>query len=406
MKPYPSGAPHRSHGLRGVLLALLLLAPTARAQDGGPRATFYGFVKAESIYDTRQVGQVREGQFLLFPLPDSPETRRDNFLLTTIQTRVGVRGTGTRALGADVTGVVEGDFFGGPLDANISLLILRLAYVRLDWPTHTALLGQDWSPLFAPVLPGTISFNTGAPFQPFARQPQAKLTLRPGANVQVEGVLAGQRDAFAEIGGPRLQQQSGRPMAHLHVRYADAGVTAGGGAYYKTIRPTLASETFTAGAVQAYLRLAAPGRYTVAAKATYGADLTDHLMSGGFVPDGADGFAPLDVLAGWVDLDVPAAPGVAVGLFGGYLRNEGAADAVALREGGPSGLRAANLVDQLRLAPRVSYTSGRVRLAAELEATSALYGTGGFDANYAPVRADGDERVTNVRALLAAFYTF
>lgn len=406
MQRHPSGAPQRA---RLPLYTLLLLpgflwGAAASAQDGA-RATFYGFVKAETIYDTRQVVQVREGQFLLFPLPDSPEARRDNLLQTAIQTRVGVRGTGTRALDADVTGVIEADFFGGPLDANISLLILRLAYVRLDWPTHSVLFGQDWSPLFAPVFPGTISFNTGAPFQPFARQPQVRLQWRPAPNVQVEGAIAGQRDAFAEIGGPRLQQQSGRPMAHLHVRYADPEVTAGGGLYHKTIRPTLASETFTAGAVQAYLRLAAPGRFTVAAKATYGADLTDHLLPGGFVPDGPDGFAPLDVLAAWADLEATAAQGLTVGLFGGYLRNEGAANPVALREG-PSGLRAANLVDQFRVAPRLSYTAGRLRLALELEATSALYGSGGFDAAYAPIRADGDERVTNLRTLFAAFYTF
>jgi hypothetical protein len=388
-----------------VTLFLVGLAPIASAQDT-PRLTFYGFVKAETIYDTRQVFQLREGQFHLFPLADGPGTDQSNFLQTAIQTRVGVRGTGTRALGADVTGVIEGDFFGGPTNDNISLLILRLAFLRLDWPTHSLLLGQDWSPLFAPVAPGTVSFNSGAPFQPFARQPQIRLTLRPMENVQLEGTLAGQRDAFAEIGGPKLQQQSGLPMAHLHIRYVDPEVTVGGGAYHKTIRPELTGETFTAGAVQAYLRLTQPGRFTAAAKATYGADLTDHLMTGGFVPSGADGYAPLDVLAGWVDLEATAAPGVAVGLFGGYLRNEGASEAFALQAGRPSGLRAANIVDLFRIAPRVSYTSGRVRLAGEVEATSALYGTGGFDDRYAPRRADGDDRVTNLRLLFAAFYTF
>lgn len=401
-------APGKARAALCTLLgALVFLGATApRAQDA-PQIGIYGFVKAETIYDTRQVADVREGQFHLFPLPASAATDTDNWLMTAIQTRLGVRGTGAQALGANVTGVIEGDFFGGPTNDNISLFILRHAFVQLAWPTHEVLFGQYWSPLFTtPVFPGTVSFNTGAPFNPFARQPQIRLTLKPGMNLQVVGVVAGQRDAFAEIGGPKLQQQSGLPMAHLHVRYVAPEVVVGGGAYAKAIRPELTSETFTAGAVQAYLKLIQPGRYNVAAKATYGADLTDHLMTGGFVQEGDGSFVPLNVLAGWFDGEAVATPNVSLGLFAGYLRNEGAADAFAPAAGGLNGLRAPNMVDLFRVAPRIVYTAGRVRFALEVEATSALYGTGGFDETFAPIQADADERVTNVRGLFAAYYLF
>jgi len=42
----------------------LLMAGASHAQD----ISFYGFIKSETIHDTRQVAQVREGQFLLYPL--------------------------------------------------------------------------------------------------------------------------------------------------------------------------------------------------------------------------------------------------------------------------------------------------------------------------------------------------
>lgn len=392
---------------------LSLGARDAHAQDDAPAVTIYGFVKSETIYDTRQVADVREGQFLLFPLadpdPDSDEDAADtdNLLLTAIQTRLGVRGTGAQALGADLTGVIEGDFFGGPTNDNISLFILRHAFVQLRWANREVLFGQYWSPLFTvPVFPGTISFNTGAPFQPFSRQPQVRLTLKPTDQVQVVGAIAGQRDAFAEVGGPKLQQQSGLPLAHLHVRFLSDEVVVGGGAYAKWIRPTLTSERFSAGAVQAYLKYTQPAFY-VAGKATYGSDLTDHLLTGGFVQEDTGGadeeYAALDVLSLWGDLGYDASPSVQLGLFVGFLTNEGASDAFTPLDGGVSGLRAPTMESLWRVSPRVVFRAGKFQLAGEVEVTSANYAAG-LDEHFAPT---GDTNAaTNVRGLLAAYYFF
>jgi hypothetical protein len=384
----------------------------ARAQDDGPTVTVYGFVKAETIYDTRQVANVREGQFLLFPVPDlDPDSDEDasdtdNLLITAIQTRLGVRGTGAEALGADLTGLIEGDFFGGPTNDNISLFILRHAFVQLKWDNREVLFGQYWSPLFTvPVFPGTISFNTGAPFQPFARQPQIRLTLKPTDQVHVIGALAGERDAFAEVGGPKLQQQSGLPLAHLHLRFMGEDVVVGGGAYAKWIRPTLTSERFNAGAVQAYLKYSQPTFY-VAGKATYGSDLTDHLLTGGFVQEAVNGdeeYALLDVLSVWGDLGFNAAPNVQLGLFAGFLSNEGASDAFTPLADGVSGLRAPNMETLWRVSPRVVFNAGKFRLAGEVEVTSATYADT-LDERFAPT---GDTNAaTNIRGLLAAYYFF
>lgn len=397
-----------------LLLALVFPTEEARAQDA-PTITIYGFVKAETIYDTRQVADVREGQFHLYPLPevmgvdeegdeiDLNDT--DNWLQTVIQTRVGLRGAGTRVLGADLTGVIEGDFFGGPTNDNISLFILRHAYVQLATPTYELLFGQYWSPLFTvPVFPGTISFNTGAPFQPFARQPQIRLTYRFTPEFHVLGALAGQRDAFSEIGGPKLQQQAGLPMLHLHLRYGTGASLIGAGGYAKWIRPALATDRFMATAIQGYAKYTAE-TFGVAGKVTYGGDLTDHLMTGGFVSSVEDGeleFEPLQVLAAWAEVYTTGSP-VQFGLYGGYLTNLGASDDFTLVDGGPSGLRAPNIDHLWRVAPRVVYTVGKFRLAGEIEVTAAAYADE-LGPDFAP---EGDTNtVTNVRGLLAAYYLF
>ena len=420
-----AGARLRRRAATLSALACALAAPAAAQTGGAPSAaapaapaapslTIYGFVKAEALYDTRQVADIREGQFLLFPLPDSDpadpavDVNGDpNLNLTAIQSRLGVRGAGARVGGADVSGVLEGDFFGGPTNDNISLFILRHAHVRLAWPTRELVVGQDWSPLFASLVPGTVSFNTGAPFQPFARQPQVRLTVRPTPALALTGAVAGQRDAFADIGGTEAQQRSGLPILHAQVRYGAGGSVVGVGAEHKTLRPQPGGATFSTGAVQAFARYEA-ARVYAQAKVTAGGDLTDHLMTGGYVAvaDGAgnptDAYETLDVAAGWLDVGTRGAP-LAVGLFAGYLQNLGTADAGAYTGGGT---RAPALQSLWRVAPRASWRQGPLQIAAEVEVTTADYGTAGLDAHQLPQDGADDGVVTNVRGLLAAFYHF
>ena len=220
--------------LRGALLLALAAPLAASAQD----VDLYGYIKAETIYDTRQVANVREGQFVLFPLPDSDgdgsndtdANAADNFLLTAVQTRLGVRAGGVEAFGATASGTIEADFFGAA-NVGISEFRLRNAYLQLAWPNRTALFGQYWSPLFTvPVYPQTVSFNTGAPFQPFARQPIM-------AKLQAEGavVAAVAHRAVALAATPvavRRGHHARKPEAPLGPHRADDR-----GAKHRGVRP-------------------------------------------------------------------------------------------------------------------------------------------------------------------------
>ena len=176
--------------MKKVFFNLSLLASIiANAQDSKevpkPGINFSGFVKTDIFYDTRQTGCIREGHFLLYPenkLPDSygnDINARANFNILSIQSRLKGSITGSDAFGAKTSGLIEADFFGNE-NANFSDVNgfrIRHAFVKLNWKSTELMAGQYWHPMFiAESFPGVISFNTGAPFQPFSRNPQIRLT--------------------------------------------------------------------------------------------------------------------------------------------------------------------------------------------------------------------------------------
>ena len=76
------------------------------------------------------------------------------------QTRFGVRITGGRIGNANVTGVVEADFYGGfpgvGIGENMGVLRLRVAKAKFDWERTSLTVGQDWV-IFAPNNPTSLA---------------------------------------------------------------------------------------------------------------------------------------------------------------------------------------------------------------------------------------------------------
>ena len=117
-------------------------------------------------------------------------------------------------------GVVEADFFGNEnaafVDANG--FRLRHAYAQLSWKKTQLLFGQYWHPMFVPACYSeVISFNTGAPMQPFSRNPQLRLTRQLG-RFSLIAVMAAQRD-FTSPGGSNVQRNAALPEFHLQLQY-------------------------------------------------------------------------------------------------------------------------------------------------------------------------------------------
>lgn len=406
--------------LTAVLAAAALLLSTSTATGDEPPVfgiTFSGFVKTDYILDSRQTVNVREGHFLLYPAPELKDRNGEdvnaqaNFNILSIQSRLAGKITGPDAFGAKTSGLLEGEFF-GTSDADVSGFRVRHAFLKLDWESTSLLLGQYWHPMFVTdVIPGVVSFNTGAPFQPFSRNPQVRLTHTLGGVRLIAAALA-QRD-FPSTGPSGFSSSYLRnavlPDLHGQVQVSDGGVVAGAGADYKVLRPRLVTtrnvstrKTVGSAAVFGYVKLPLEP-ILLKAEATWGGNLADMLMLGGYAVSrvdtatGVEEYTELRSLSVWGEIS--GGKEVEFGLFGGYAKNLGAGENLA----GATYGRGTDIDNLVRISPRVVWNSGKVRLASELEYTTAAYGTPN------PLnkgKVENTTRITNIRLLLAAFYFF
>ncbi len=191
-----------------IVLALLFLALGSYAENDLKTPvfgiSFSGFVKTDILYDSRQTVSIREGHYLLYPKGEQrDQDGRDvnaasSFHMLSIQSRLLGKITGPDAFGAKTSGLIETEFF-GTADGDINGFRLRHAYVKLNWRATELMVGQFWHPLFVTEsYPEVVSFNTGAPFQPFNRSPQIRLTHQMGRWSLMATALA-QRD-FSSFG--------------------------------------------------------------------------------------------------------------------------------------------------------------------------------------------------------------
>jgi hypothetical protein len=159
------------------------------------------------------------------------------------QSRVGVKVAVKDALGAKLSGVVEGDFFGGFPSIgngdNFGQFRLRLAFARLDWTKTSLVLGQDWM-VFAPQNPQSLAC-AGIPLfagagNPWARLPQVRLEHRAGSLLVQAAALSPSSGDFSSafLAQPSTGMASRMPylqgrLALVSKSFAGSGKPASGG---------------------------------------------------------------------------------------------------------------------------------------------------------------------------------
>lgn len=148
--------------------------------------SYYGFVRGDLYYNSRNNMEVVDGLFYLYPKdrltdPDGKDVNaKSNGSFYTFTTRLGLDIKGPDVGSAKTSAKIESDF-GGTTNINF-VLRLRQAYVKFDWQQGSSvLLGQTWHPMFGEILPDVLNLSTGCPFQPFNRSPLIKYQYRQGA---------------------------------------------------------------------------------------------------------------------------------------------------------------------------------------------------------------------------------
>ena len=409
-----------------IFTLLVAWALTSVAQDApsfGIR--FSGFVKTDMFWDSRQTIDAREGHFLLYPANERLDENGDDinakasFTMLSIQTRLRGTITGPDALGAKTMGVIEGAFF-GHTNSDINGFRLRHAFVKLSWTKTSLLVGQYWHPAFVTYcFPGTVSFNTGAPFVPFTRNPQIRVTHKLG-NFNLMLTALSQIDFFSTgPNGPGREyvRNAAIPTFNFRAEYRKVNTDEnkefliGFGINYKTLTPRLVTETNyktteTIGTFSEtfFVKFKVPA-LTVKLQGVYAEDPFNWVMIGGYavqeITDIAKdyrSYIPIRTFSSWLDIHSNGKKWQ-VGLLAGYSKNMGASEDFSAL---PTYQRGSDIGYLYRISPRFVYNSGKFRIAPEIEYTVAGYGK--------TIKANGtvDEitEVGNVRFLLGVYYFF
>jgi hypothetical protein len=313
--------------------------PTAAPKPPEIKITPYGIAYFNLFSNS---DAVNNGDVPLFAAASGP----GHLGMTARQSRLGLRVTGAMLGKAKVSGVLEGDFFGGyptvSIGDNMGVFRLRLANARLDWAKGSLVVGQDWM-IFAPVNPLSIS-SAGIPLfaaagNPWSRLPQIRGEWKTKTLLLQGGLLAPQTGDFnsaffyqpgsgALSETPFLQGRAAVMLANFAASKKVATIGVSGHWGQSRVTTTASDRTFDSNGIAADWVLPIGTRVTVQGEAFAGSNLGG-FQAGifqGLIADGAivgpagvpvlDGPRGIDTAGGWVQVTAAVTPTVTV--HGGF----------------------------------------------------------------------------------------
>ena len=410
-----------------MVAALLMLgtASGAMAQKKDFNYKFYGQIRTDLFYNSRDNVESVDGLFYMFPKdhdydPNGKDRNGfDSSNFYTLYTRLGVDVQGPMLFGRIKTSAkVEADFRGS--GSGFSTVRLRQAYMNFDWGGSALALGQTWHPLYGAVAPDIMNLNMGAPYQPFSRAPQIRyqftgkhFVLTASAIWQSQYLSMGpSTNKEGEMKGKKSQafiKNSCVPEFYFGVDYKDNGLLAGAGVHVSSITPRVVSEyngntysvneRVTGVSGEAHLKYKS-NKFLFAAKTLLSTNLTQTSTVGGYgvttvnSKNGEQKYAPLRTSHSWVNMVYGKT--WKVGIFGGYLKNLGASKEVS------NIISSAANVDQIGSASaELTYNLPHWKFGAEYMWSGACYGKYGKKG-----KVTDTHLVKNNRVVLSALFLF
>ena len=152
----------------------------------------YGYVKLDAAYDTARTST---GNFARWVESEDDRNSDNQFNITARQTRLGMKITGPDVGGARTSGRVEIDFYGSGGTENKPHIMMRHAYMKLDWPEHRfSIIAGQTSDVISPLVPTTLNYSVLWWCGDIGyRRPQVRLTgsflLSDDVELKLEGAL-------------------------------------------------------------------------------------------------------------------------------------------------------------------------------------------------------------------------
>ena len=317
---------------QGIIYFLLLfISFPLFAQEQQTTFKFYGFIRNDFFYNSRQNEQAIDGAFHIAPQPAVIEDGKDKNAvpeagMLSIATRLGVDVKGLDMLGAQTSAKVEADFAGS--GSTYFLLRIRHAYAKFAWQKSELLLGQTWHPLFGSVFPNNASLNAGSPFQPFNRSPQVRYVYNLNDVFSLSAAAVYQMQYTSQgPNGPSANylKQALVPDLFLGIEGKTEYWISGAGVNTKTIKPNTDTSitSFSATAYTQYIN----SKFQFRLKGLWGQNMSDHLLMNGYGVSRLDAtgkeseYTNFNIFTSW--LNIVYGSKWQLGMFAGFSQNLG-----------------------------------------------------------------------------------
>jgi len=404
-----------------VIVSLILGAVCSLTAQKAPFAyDFYGFIRGEGYYNSRQNTEAVDGLFYFLPSDRYPDANGDDLHATpsssyyTFTSRLGMNIKGPDVGKAHSSAKIETDF--GGTTGIYFVLRLRHAYVKLDWDGGSSvLLGQTWHPFFGDVAPSILNLNTGAPFQPFNRSPmiQYQYAAHNGLRIKTSAIYQLVYLSTGPSGKTEDYQKNGiLPELCAGIDYARGGFLVGAGVEMLSLKPRMQStvggqiykvnERVTSFSYEGHAQYRRPSLF-VAGKTILASNMNHAALLGGYGVSAIDNttgeqqYTPFRHSTTWVN--VVFGESWQGGLFAGYTKNLGASRQLANKDL-VYGL-GMNIDRLITGSAQFSYNLSHWKLGLEYQATSASYGAIDLDG-----KVQDTHDVINHRVLGVFMYIF
>jgi len=406
-----------------TLIITLLMATAALSLEAQRKEfsyDFYGFIRGEGYYNSRQNTEAVDGLFYFLPSDIQLDANGKDLHATpngsyyTFTSRLGMNIKGPDVGSAHSSAKIETDF--GGTTGIYFVLRLRQAYAKLDWDSGSSvLLGQTWHPFFGDVAPSVLNLNTGAPFQPFNRSPMVQYQYAHGGwKFKASAIYQLVYLSVGPSGKTEDYQKNGvLPELCAGIDYADNGFLAGVGAEMLSLKPRLQSvmdnrtyrvnERVTSFSYEGHAQYRQKSLF-LAAKTILAANMNHAALLGGYGVSSVDGvtgeqqYTPFRHSTTW--LNAVYGERWQGGVFAGYTKNLGTSHSIVATDK-IYGL-GMNIDRLLTASAQFTYNLPHWKLGLEYQATNAAYGT----IDLSDGRVNDTHGVTNHRILAVFMYFF
>ena len=358
-------------------LAVLCAFPATAQND--VQLKWYGFIRNYAHVDTHEMTALTADLFSYGPKDNDNDNA--TWHLSAITSRLGLDVTGYKFNNMTATAKIEADFYNGLSGVTgTAVFRLRQAYVTLGWKNaygnaYSLKVGQSWHPMAAD-MPDVISLNTGAPFGPFSRTPQAQFNQEFGSGWSLTAAAIWQQQytsAGPEGPSANYMKYSGIPEVYAGLSYTGSNTIFRAGLDFISIKPVQASKDRMNALTPFLYAQYKEGLFSAKFKTVY-AQAGEHVnLNGGYGIAADGGYTPTRNSSSWVSLSY--GKDWQWVLFGGFSKNFGTDKALANASSfWFSKNSASNMNTMYRLTPTLIRNLGKVQLALEYELTAVEYG--------------------------------